>query len=208
MKTIYAIIVAGVFLLTSCTKDNFVSTGVSKGRFDGNMLEYMTAHTYDWDSTFVLIQHAGEDMVALFEGRDPNHKEITFFGLTNHSIRRYLLEQGKKRVSELDPAWCKSMLLQHIVDGKYYRKDIPAGEPGDFGTAGKGGVTLPTLGGTELWVFAVIQEKDGIVENAAKPIFVNFKRVNKEFGIASADIEPDNGLVHALEYYFTLGDEE
>lgn len=208
MKVMYMIIVAGLLFMSSCTKDNFVSTGISKGRFDGNMLEYMAAHTYDWDSVRVMIQHAGDDMVELFEGRASGHEAITFFGLTNHSIRRYLLRNEKKQISDLDPEWCKDILLQHVVDGKYYRKEIPEGEPGDYGTAGTGGITLRTLGGTDLWVFAIVQEKDGIVENAARPIFVNFKKSNKEVGVASADIEPDNGLVHALEYDFTLGDEE
>ena len=55
-------------------------------------------------------------MVRLFEGKDPAHKEITFFGITNHSIRRHLLEFGHKRVSDLDPEWCREMLLRHVID--------------------------------------------------------------------------------------------
>ena len=197
-----------LLLLASCTKDNFINTGVSNGRFDGNILEYMSAHSYDWDSTLVMIYHAGVDMVKLFEGNDEEHSVITFFGLTNHSIRRYLLEQGFKQVSDLDAEWCRSILLQHVVDGKIYRKDIPEGYPGDYGLAGTGGCYVTTLAGNQLWVYVDIQENGAIVENAARPIFVNFIKTGLTFEVASGDIEPDDAVIHALQYDFTLGDEE
>ena len=110
MKRIYVLSVWVCLLLgmSSCTKDNFAYSGISKARFDGNMLEYMDAHPYDWNLTAAMIRHAGEDMVKLFEGNDENHKEITFFGITNHSIRRYLLENGLEKVTELDADWCRS----------------------------------------------------------------------------------------------------
>ena len=99
-------------------------------------------------------------------------------------------------------------MLQHVIDRKLYRKDIPEGKLGDFGTVGEGGVVVNTLAGTQVWMYVVLQEANGIKEHAARPIFLNFMRANKNFNIASGDIEPDNGLVHALEYKFTLGDEE
>ena len=53
-----------------------------------------------------------------------------------------------------------------------------------------------------------VQEKDGIVQHAAKPIYINFLESNMLYAVASGDIEPDNCVVHALDYNFTLGDEE
>ena len=209
---IKTLIIAGVILLsqmTACTVDNYIDTGVSNGRHEGeSLLEYMEGDSYNWDSCVVMVRHAGEDMVQLFEGKDPEHKEITFFGITNHSIRRYLLTNNIQKVTDLDAEWCRSILLQHIIDGKLYRKDIPEGVPGEFGTAGEGGITVTTLAGTQIWVYVVVQENNGIVQNAAKSIYVNFRKTNQEFAIASGDIEPDNCIVHALEYRFTPGDEE
>ncbi len=209
MKGIVHMVVFVALLATSCTKDNYIDTGISNGRHEGkNMLEYMEAHPYDWDSTLLLVRHAGADIVRLFEGRDEAHPEITFFGLTNHSIRRYLLTKKIKRVSDLDPAWCRDILLRHVVDGKLYRKDVLEGVVGDYGTHGTGGKDLKTLAGTDLWVYMVVQESGGIEENAAKPIYANFLNNKGSFLVASADIEPDNCVVHALSYTFTLGDEE
>ena len=95
MRKILFIIAFGTSVLTSCTKNNFIRSGISIGRFDGSLLEYMEhpGHSYDWDSTALMVRQAGEEMVRLFEGQDPNHPEITFFGPTNHSIRRYMLEK-------------------------------------------------------------------------------------------------------------------
>ena len=209
MKNIIFVIGVVAFLAVGCTKNNYIDTGISDGRHEGeSLLEYMEGDSYNWDSTVLMVRHAGEEMVRLFEGQDSDHKEITFFGLTNHSIRRYLLQNGIERVTDLDADWCRSILLKHIIDGKLYRTDIPAGEPGLYGTAGTGGKTFTTLAGTQVWVYVVVQEKDGIVEQAAKPIYINFLESNGLFAIASGDIEPDNCIVHALDYNFTLGDEE
>lgn len=208
MKKIIYIAALIVSLLEGCTKNNYIDTGLSNGRHDGSLMNYMETHPYDWDSTVVMVRHAGEDMVRLFEGQDPTHPEITFFGLTNHSIRRYLLQHGFRQVMDLDADWCRSILLQHIVDGKYYRKNFPAGKPGLYGTIGTGGITLSTLAETNVWVYVVVQENGGITENAAKPIYINFLKSNSHFAVASGDIEPDNCVVHALDYNFTLGDEE
>ena len=96
MKTryLFGLLALFVFVAGGCTKDQFIKSGLSNGRFDGSLLEYMEApgHSYDWDSTALMVRHAGEKMVRLFEGQDPDHPEITFLGPTNHSIRRYMLE--------------------------------------------------------------------------------------------------------------------
>lgn len=209
MKRIIYMLIIAFPLFNACTKDNFVYSGISNGRHEGkNLLEYMEMDSYNWDSTVLLVRHAGEEIVRLFEGQDPNHPEITFFGVTNHSIRRYMLENGIERVTDLDPEWCRSILLHHVVDGKLYRKDIPEGKPGNYGTVGTGGTTVTSLAGKEIWVYTVIDEESGVKENAARHIFINFVNMNIQTAVASGDIEPDNCVVHALDYNFTLGDEE
>ena len=209
MRNIVTILIVSVCLLTACTKDNYIDTGISDGRHEGKtLMEYMEEHPYDWSMMVEMVRHAGDDMVRLFEGKDEAHPEITFFGITNHSIRRYLLQNDLESVNDLDTDWCRSILLKHIVDKKIYRKDIPEGKVGDYGTVGTGGMTLTTLAGTKLWVYIEIQESGGVVENAAKTIMIDFLESNGLFTVASGDIEPDNCLVHALEYKFTLGDEE
>lgn len=196
-------------LAGACTKDNFVNSGVSNGRHEGkNIIEYMEEHPYDWSLTLELIRHAGQDIVTLFEGKDPEYKEITFFGITNNSIRRYLFENEIESVTDISSDWCREILLQHVVNGKMWRKDFPVGEPDEFNMMEPGGIMLTTLAGTKLWVCIVVREQEGIIQNVAKPIYLRFMKSSRNFGVASGDIEPDNGVIHALEYNFTLGDEE
>lgn len=208
MKKIIYILITISLLSVSCTKDNYIDTGVSNGRFDGNALEYMETSSYNWDSTRILIAHAGEDMVRIFKGEDPAHKEITFLGITNHSIRRYLLHQGYKRVTDLDKEWCRKILLRHLIDGKIRRKDIPVGKQSEFGTIGTGGKIVKTLDGRDLWLYVELQDLGmGNLDFLPKHVNVNFMST-KNYAIASADIEPDNAIIHALDYNFTIGDSE
>lgn len=208
MKTCIYIMVLMAFV-ASCTKDNFYDSGVSNGRHDCSLLEYMEKDSYNWDSTVVLVRHAGEEMVRLFEGNDPAHPEITFFGMTNHSIRRYLLQNGLKRVSDLDPAWCKERLLRHVVDGKFYRKDFAPGEqPLGGSSIGEGGTKVTTLGNTGFWGYTERQDYEG-VQGIGYTKFYLYSLVpgnSRQLDLASPDIEPNHCVVHSLGYGFTLGD--
>ena len=92
------IILLMVFIGSACTKENFIDTGKASGIFDGNILEYMKNDPYNWDSTVVVIEWAG--LTSLFEGKDAQYPEITFFGPTRLSILRYMLnnEIGRAHV--------------------------------------------------------------------------------------------------------------
>lgn len=206
MNTRYLLgVLAGLVLLVGgCIKNEFIKSGVSNGRFDGSLLEYMEApgHSYDWDSTALMVRHAGERMVRLFEGQDPDHKEITFFGPTNHSIRRYMLENDIERVADMDPAWCEEVLSRHVLDGKLYRDDIPAGKRESTGV--DGGQEYTTQGGKVLILFTRRGSYGGVYDTGAVRIYCVVKGRNNEIDIASTNIEPDNCVVHSLGYAFTL----
>ncbi len=191
-------------LLGSCTKEEFIKSGLSNGRFNGSLLEYMEhpGHSYDWDSTALMVRHAGERMVRLFEGQDPEHKEITFFGPTNHSIRRYMLENKIERVADMDPAWCEEVLLRHVMDGKLYRDEVPQGKRDGINV--DGGKDYTMLGGQVLCLFTQRGYNGAVAEAGAVRMYCIVKGPNKEIEIASKNIEPDNCVVHSLGYAFTL----
>ncbi len=117
-----------VLVLMSCnTKYNIIDTGLANGKFDGNMYEYFQAHRYDWDSTRLMIEKA--NLVDLFDGKRAGYEQITFFGPTNHSIRRYMLDNELTRVDEMDEEFCYEIIMKCVVKGKYMRDDIPRGKP-------------------------------------------------------------------------------
>lgn len=195
--------VLGVILLvimTSCTKDEFTKTGISNGRFDGNMLEYMRAHSYDWDSTVLMVEQAG--LQSIFEGSE----KITFLGPTNHSIRRYMLQNGFKRVQDMDAGFCRTTLLRHILKGKIMREGFPRGKNIQGKIIGEGGEVYTMMGGNEIWAFTFKEEYNGVAEMGAVILHVTSIESAWRISVASCDIEPDNGVVHALGYDFTLGE--
>ena len=95
LKTAICIVMVG---LVSCTKWNYDDGGVSNGVHDCSMWEYLHTQSRDWDSTIVMIERAG--LRELFEGKG-EHEQITFLGLTNYSIRTYLLDMGYKHLIRL-----------------------------------------------------------------------------------------------------------
>lgn len=99
--------ILGSLLHVGCTKDNYIDTGISNGRYHGNLMQYMASNSYDWDSTILLVRHAGEEMVRLFEGKDPAHKEITFFRYHESFDSSAFVGIRSQTVSDLDPEWCR-----------------------------------------------------------------------------------------------------
>ena len=210
MKHIFILgFVCLVLGMGGCVQDNFIKSGLHNGRFDGSLLEYLKApgHSYDWDSTARLVEQAGPEVVRLFEGKDPEHPEITFLGPTNHSIRRYMLDNDIERISDMDPDDCKELLLQCIIDGKIYSNDVPRGKyDEDESMPGEGGKYYPTLSGSTVWLYTHQQTLQGIPDVGAISMGVYSQSAFRDFPIASSNIEPNNCVVHSLSYNFTLGD--
>ena len=93
--------------LGSCTKWNYHDGGLSYGIHDCSMWEYLHTQPYDWDSTIIMIEHAG--LKELFEGQG-EHEQITFFGVTNLSILNYMLQNEYKKVTDIP--------VEETIDGQ------------------------------------------------------------------------------------------
>ena len=123
----YVIIIMVLFALGSCeTNYGTINTGLADGKFNGNMYEYFQANHYDWDSLVLMIDRAG--LKDVFTGERAGFEKITFFGPTNLSILRWMIEQGYNAVREIPEATCRELILRHIVAGIHWRDDIPRGE--------------------------------------------------------------------------------
>ena len=79
---LYTIWFLGSLLHVGCTKDNYIDTGISNGRYHGNLMQYMASNSYDWDSTILLVRHAGEEMVRRFSVS----RIIRFVGICWNSV--------------------------------------------------------------------------------------------------------------------------
>ena len=82
-------VVVMIVAFCSCTKYNYIDGGIANGVHDCTMWEYFHTDSYNWDSTIIMIEHAG--LKSLFDGTG-EYEQITFFGLTNLSILRYMMD--------------------------------------------------------------------------------------------------------------------
>ena len=74
---------------------------------------------YNWELTVKLIERA--KLTDLFDGKDPNYKEITFFAPPSYSILRYLWDNDMESVEEMTIEECKNIVLRHVLDKKYLK---------------------------------------------------------------------------------------
>lgn len=193
---------AMLFSLWACDpQDNFIDTGLSKTH-DCSIYEYLHTSSYNWDSTILLIRRA--DLVELFEGKDDRYPQITFFGMTNHSIRRYLLEKNIARVMDLDAAFCRELLLKHLVGRRVMSADIDFRIP-DIGGEIKGGTKLTCMGGNVLLLYREQDDYAGVENAGAIHLRMYSVTLDVKVPMASPDIDLMNGAVHALNYNYALG---
>ena len=206
MRTIIGICVCVLMALTGCdTKQNWIDTGVSSPYHNCSIMEYLRGDAYNWELTVEMIERA--DLTDLFEGQVDSLPEITFFGIPSYSILLYLWDNDMESVSELTPAFCRETILNHVVKGKYLKADIAYRNPNYLITDPQqdGGTELITLGGRQLKAYVDKSEYGGVPDAGAETMYLYSFSAYTQVPLASPDIQPLNGVVHALNYNFVLG---
>lgn len=208
MKKIKYILFLSIAILvgTSCTKYNLVETGFANGQHETTMWEYFMTDSYNWDSLMVMANHA--DLKPLFDGTSAHGKDITFFGITNHSIRRYILENELEKVSDISKDDCKKFILSSVLNERIdldgFEKGKPSSDPMEI--IGEGGKKHTMLFGNEVWIYTYRDIYNGVVNAGANKIHVVSPDTYKSFKIASSNIMTQTGIVHSLPYTYTLND--
>lgn len=205
--------------LASCTKYNYIDTGVAHGEHDCTMWEYFHTDSYDWDSTILMIEHAG--LKSLFDGTD--YKQITFFGITNLSIETFMLDHNKDRektdpdywyrVTDIPADWCRELLERVVVpDQRIMLNDVPRGtrvqEKNEGGVSEfqmNDGTEYPTVSGEKLFAWTTRGSWHDVQETGAIELWIARQNAQADNNkIASSNIQTTNGVVNALGYDFDL----
>ena len=142
MRTIkhplYLLALLFLTICSSCTKYDFVETGKAKAYHDTTMWEYFQTDSYNWSYLVYMTKRAG--LEDLFQGKSTQYgPDITFLGMTNHSIRRYLYrtygiktdgsespedavdpsklteEETMKLIDRMSVATCRSLILDCVI---------------------------------------------------------------------------------------------
>ena len=196
-----------VLTIVSCTTDyNMNNTGLANGKFDGTMYDYFHSDSYNWDSLIIMIDRAG--LQDLFNGEVEGYEEITFWGPTNNSIRRWMLEGGTgvpKRLKDLSPEECRKYVMAHVAKGKTMLNDIPRGTI-NMGSVSGGMTMYGEDNKNEMWVYTEQLPYNGVIDVGAVIIKIRSMRTLVDIDIASCNIEPTTGVVHSLHPNYTLGE--
>ena len=210
--------------LYSCTDYNYIDGGLANGVHNCTMWEYFGNQTVDWDSTMIMIEHAG--MKSYFDGSG-KYKQITFFGITDITIARFMLQHNSEldddkeygipvddgeywnKVTDIPADSCAAILKKLIVpEQEIMLKDVPRGNR--LLVAGKyvesSGKSFTTLYGDEIFTWMVPGDYDDLKDAGAKVLWVA-RRLNTSSNqrIASTDIQTTTGVINSMDYDFAMG---
>ena len=205
IRLLFAAFVA-TLLATSCTQYNFEDTGLANGKHEKSMWDYFGEDSYNWDSLRVMAKRA--DLIPLFQGNSPYGKDFTFFGPTNHTIRRYLKKNGLEKVSDIPVNDCKIFILNGVLLKHMMLDDFKRGtQSTDTSTPiGKGGEMFTMASGRQLWIYSFQEPYNNVPGTGPVQIYLVSPTTTRMSHVGSCNIETQTGVVHALDYNFNLND--
>ena len=199
-------IVVMVLCFFSCTKYNYINGGTANGIHDCTMWEYFHTNSYDWDSTVVMIEHAG--LKSLFDGTG-EYKQITFFGLTSNSILRYMLENNYERVTDIPVGKCQDIIQKLVAPKRIMLNDVPRGNRIQSGGGIESafveydGLVFDCIRGS-LFLWTQRMAYNDIEDTGEIALYIASRNQDgtRNERVASTDIQTTNGVVHSLNYDF------
>ncbi len=201
-----------VWLLSACTQQEIIDTGISSPYHNCSIMEYLRSDDYNWELTVQMIEHAG--LTDLFEGEVDSLPEITFWGITSYSIQRFIFDSQENedptsvymKVTDIPREVCREFLLKHVSKGKILKADIAYRNKEYEINAPEqdGGTWITCLAGNRFIAYLEGSDYAGVPDAGE----VNLRCWSPTWGkipMASPDIQPLNGVVHALNYSYRLG---
>jgi hypothetical protein len=222
-KYITPIICSVILAITvsSCSKDNYYKDGgLANPHFNGTVLQYLQSNP-QFDTIAQVVKLAG--MEDIFSKED-----ITFFAPTDETIRRTIgIVNGKipelkdglnqqlfdlkkdtiKQLSDIPKQTWRKYLMRYVFKGKFLLKDYPQLDfslrplyPGGYyygynGDLANIGVVYGTANTVKYAGYRQLCIAE--ISDPSNPQFYYFGSA----AVASSDIQPTNGVVHALGVY-------
>jgi len=211
--TIITFLAAVVLVLVGCQKkDYFEDGGKHEATFNGSILDFLKSKPGMFDSLTKVIQLAG--MESVFE-----NEEITFFAPadssisnTIHTINLTLRQRGLKEVTNLNqikPSVWRKQLNRYVFKGKKSLTDYPQLDPENLSAFP--GQIYASYDGDIMNIGSVYGAAGGVSYAGYRQLMISFiPSVSTPLDylswysatVASVNIAPRNGYVHALRYTF------
>ncbi|SEO12043.1 hypothetical protein SAMN05192574_105379 [Mucilaginibacter gossypiicola] len=209
IKTIIAVFIIAACFLAGCKKDSYYyDTGVHQAKYDGTILDYLKAKPFIFDSLVLAIKVAGMEDVFQKEN-------VTFFAPPSSCIHKAIVNlntdlrnNGKDTVSQLgqvQPQVWKDMLSEYLFKGTYLLKDIP--QIDTLALSAFPGQGYVSYGGRTMNIGVFYNSANGVKYVGYRQLILSFipDFSNPTVGllnvpIATSDIQPTNGVIHALQF--------
>ena len=195
--------------LSSCNKDDYYTDGgKADPKFNGSILKYLESKPGDFDTVAQVIKIAG--LESMFTTED-----ITFFAPNDRFIKetirrlnpdlRFRFLDTIKTLTDIKPAIWQKYLLRYVFKGKYKLADFPQI---DFDL-------MNTFPGQNYFSYNNTVFNIGVIYNSANGVkYIGYRELSFHFipdiskplegwrraFVSSSDIQPNNGVVHALAY--------
>lgn len=215
MKKIIAsmlLLLAGGILFISCKKEYYKDGGLANPVYNGTIYEYLTEKTLYFDSVRHIIDLAG--MKEMF-----TKDTITFFAFTDDAIKsamddlnaqRFANREDSVTMDDLGPEVWKQFISMYVLRGKRLAGSFPRVARENIRAFP--GINYVMLNGYILNIGLEYENYRGVEAIGARILYltdVTFDpqdfRKNIAVRVASSDIQPKNGVIHALNYLHTLG---
>lgn len=216
MKINYLFIAALVISFCSitgvgCQKDKyFHNSGTHEADYNGTIFQYLQNHQYNqFDSLCKVIQLAGMENVM-------QNENITFFAPPDTTIKSsirqlnsHLFRIGRDTItnlSQLSSEFWKKQLSYYVFAGERRLKDYPQLDPGLLQTFP--GQYYDSYQGKKMLIGVIFNNAGGVKYAGYRQLVISyFSGIIPPTGalpyanlIASSDIHPKNGIIHALQY--------
>jgi hypothetical protein len=209
IKTIIAVFIIAACFLAGCKKDSYYyDTGVHQAKYDGTILDFLKAKPFIFDSLVLAIKVAGMEDVFQKEN-------VTFFAPPSSCIHKAIVNlntdlrnNGKDTVSQLgqvQPQVWKDMLSEYVFKGSYLLKDIP--QIDTLALSAFPGQGYVSYGGRTMNIGVFYNSANGVKYVGYRQLILSFipdfsnptvSLLNVP--IATSDIQPTNGVIHALQF--------
>ncbi|HBO27774.1 fasciclin domain-containing protein [Culturomica sp.] len=191
-KYIYYLVM--IFSVCACTDGYVADGGLADGNHDCSVWEYMRRDRGNWDSLVVAVEHAG--LEGLFDGSDPEYREITVFGPVNYSVMNLLFNSGGRYncVRDIPVDACRRMVMSHVLPGKHLKESFGYEVKGTL----EGGTVVGNLLGGKLRVYRIRTPYLDVPDIGPEGLGVHALGSGFMTKVASADIRCTNGVVHSL----------
>lgn len=190
-----------LFVMNGCVQYDVIDTGLAQKNHDCPMWEYFHTDAYNWDSVIVAIEHAG--LRDLFEGKDPDYPQITFFGMTNYSVKHFIMHTkdgiGKQKynsIQDIPKEECRRMILCHVLKGRYTQDYFDY----EIKNTLKGGTEMTALTGIKLRVYRTTSSFNDVQDIGPEGLGIHALVSGLMARVASSDIQTQTGIVHSLTY--------